>query len=76
MSKSIGMAIRITKDTRKKISVVNGGVVPGVEDELSYFVFPYDYDHHTFILPAYVFFESYRFANQERDDSFVDIDEV
>ena len=75
MSKSVGMAIRITPENIEKISIVNAGLVPEVEEGPTYFIFPYDYNAHVTILPEYAFRENFAFANTEDPTCFVDIDE-
>lgn len=74
--KSIGMAIKITKDNCEKIAVVNGGIVPKIEEVITYFYFPYDYDSSCQILSEEVFKDNYRFNNLENDKFFVDVDEI
>ena len=66
------MAMKITKENIEKISIVNGGVVPLMENVDTYFVFPYNFDAHCEILTAEVFHEKFRFMNNEIADQFVD----
>ena len=74
MKKSIGMAIRITEDNREKLSVVNSGIVPEVEEnETTYFYFPYSPFESCAIYPHNEFFTRYEFANQEATNVFVDV---
>lgn len=76
MSKSVGMAIEITQENREKLSVVNGGLVPELEEGKTFFVFPYSYNEHTNILSENDFRETYAFpAGHEDPTCFVDIDE-
>lgn len=77
MSRNVGAAIKITKDNHEKLTVLNGGVAPEMEDVTTYFLYPYNPDAHCRVLPADVFFENYRFApNQEDETCLVDIDEI
>ena len=76
MIPNVGMAIRITEKNRDKLGVVNGGIVPEIEEVNTYFVFPYKFDEHCLILPEDVFFDNYEFANTPNDEYFVDINEI
>lgn len=75
MFNSYGMAIKITKENREKISIVGTSPIPELcNNETSYyFIFPYDYNTSAEILYAKEFFETYEFANLEDETCFVDI---
>jgi hypothetical protein len=70
------MAIKITENTREKLSIMRGGPIPAREDDESYFFFPYSYDSSCKILPADEFFKTYRFSNKEDENNFVDVDQI
>lgn len=81
-TKSVGMAIRITESNRYQIPIINGGVMPSLDEgdnpegELVYFFFPYDYDAHCEILLKSTFDKRFEFANQENVTFFVDVNEI
>ena len=78
MQPSVGMAIRITPDNISQIAVVNGGVVPEVEEYplMSFFFFPYNFDAHCEVLFADEFWTRFEFANKPNDCYFVDVNQV
>ena len=76
MTRSVGMAILITRDNQEMISVVNGGLEPKVEEERTYFYFPYSSVEHSSILTEEKFFEKYRFASTQETICFVNVDEI
>jgi hypothetical protein len=76
VTKSVGMAIRITENNREQIAVVNRGVVPRIEEVTTYFFFPYNYNTHCHILSEAEFLRTYEFANDENLNYFVDVNEI
>ena len=66
-----GSAIVITKKNRKKLSILNNGVVPKLEDRLSIFVWLYE--DHAEILSLADFDDMYDWCYRMSDTSFVPI---
>ena len=75
MTTSIGMAIKITKINREKISVLTG-ITPTEVSINDYFYFPYDQDTHTETFSEADFRKRYKFANLESEHFFVDVDTI
>ena len=65
---AIALAARITEENRHHLVIVNGGVVPELEEEPTYFVYPTDPFEPCDIMPADEFFDQYEFIYTEDPD--------
>lgn len=67
-----GAAVVITESTAPKLSILNGRVVPEVEED-TLFVYPYNPNASCEIMSRADFNEKYCFANTEDPEVLVDI---
>ena len=58
-------AIRITRENRHKLDILNGGLVPGEEEAEAYFIYPAEPFEPCQIIDAYDFHQLYKFLMTE-----------
>lgn len=77
MSKSVGMAVRLTRENAEHVAFFNNGVVLAPEDDTpTVFFFPYDCDGVCSFIPEDEFLQRYRGDVSLREDYFIDVYEA